>query len=182
MADFPRVKWVNFDGNTIPFTEPQHFTGNGDETVRTGHDNPLPVANYTQNESGLWLPTSKENPMPTQVTGSIVELFDGRNIALTSGSSVELYRFTSGYDFRKYRMSCRLYSPYPNQWKIEIKYFVQESDIQPNALIKMDEALVDDERYVGIESNTFSDIVTFNAVNESTTDTTIGRSLVLGGR
>lgn len=74
MADFPRVKWVNFDGNTIPFTEPQHFTGNGDETVRTGHDNPLPVANYTQNESGLWLPTSKENPMPTQITGSNVEL------------------------------------------------------------------------------------------------------------
>lgn len=73
MADFPRIKWLNIDGQQVPFTEPQHFTGNGDETVRTGHDNPLPVANYTQNESGLWLPTSKENPMPTQVTGSKVE-------------------------------------------------------------------------------------------------------------
>src|SRR5690625_994973 len=123
-----------------------------------------------------------DDPIDTRLTGSIVELFGGRNITLTSGCSVELYRFTSGYDFRKYRMSCRLYSPYPNQWKIEIKYFVQESDIQPNSFIKMDEALVDGERSVGIESNTFSDIATFNVVNESTTDTAIGRSLVLGER
>ena len=73
MADFPRIKWLNVDGQQVPFTEPQHFTGNGDETVRTGKDNPLPVANYTQNENGIWLPVSKDNPMPTQVTGSIVE-------------------------------------------------------------------------------------------------------------
>src|SRR5690625_3067980 len=126
--------------------------------------------------------TGQNGANDVRLTGSIVELFEGRNITLTSGSSVELYRFTSGYDFRKYRMSCRLYSPYPNQWKIEIKYFVQESDIQPNSFIKMDEALVDGERSVGIESNTFSDIATFNVVNESTTDTAIGRSLVLGER
>src|SRR5690625_1317281 len=87
MADFPRIKWLNVDGQQVPFTEPQHFTGNGDETVRTGHDNPLPVANYTQNESGLWLPTSKENPMPTQVTGSIAELFKIENYRLNSGQS-----------------------------------------------------------------------------------------------
>ena len=126
--------------------------------------------------------TGQNGANDVRLTGSIVELFEGRNITLTSGSSVELYRFTSGYDFRKYRMSCRLYSPYPNQWKIEIKYFVQESDIQPNSFIKMDEALADDERSVGLESNTFSDIMTFDAVNESTTDTTIGRCLVLGER
>src|SRR5690625_4822732 len=73
MADFPRIKWLNVDGQQVPFTEPQHFTGNGDETVRTGHDNPLPVANYTQDDNGIWLPVSKDNPMPTQVTGSNME-------------------------------------------------------------------------------------------------------------
>lgn len=87
MADFPRVKWVNFDGNTIPFTEPQHFTGNGDETVRTGHDNPLPVANYTK-KGNIWLPVSEENPVPTQVTGSNTakELLNG--VTVTAGSNV----------------------------------------------------------------------------------------------
>jgi len=74
MADFPRIKWLNVDGQQVPFTEPQHFTGNGDETVRTGKDNPLPVANYTQDENGIWLPVSKDNPLPTQVTGSNVEV------------------------------------------------------------------------------------------------------------
>jgi len=71
MADFPRIKWLNVDGQQVPFTEPQHFTGNGDETVRTGHDNPLPVANYTK-KGNIWLPVSEENPVPTQVTGSNV--------------------------------------------------------------------------------------------------------------
>src|SRR5690625_6634415 len=78
MADFPRIKWLNIDGQQVPFTEPQHFTGNGDETVRTGKDNPLPVANYTQNDNGIWLPVSKDNPMPTQVTGSNVEYVSDR--------------------------------------------------------------------------------------------------------
>jgi len=72
MADFPRIKWLNIDGQQVPFTEPQHFTGNGDETVRTGKDNPLPVANYTK-KGNIWLPVSEENPVPTQVTGSNVE-------------------------------------------------------------------------------------------------------------
>jgi len=74
MADFPRIKWLNVDGQQVPFTEPQHFTGNGDETVRTGKDNPLPVANYTK-KGNIWLPVSEKNPVPTQVTGSnVVEI------------------------------------------------------------------------------------------------------------
>jgi len=73
MADFPRIKWLNVDGQQVPFTEPQHFTGNGDETVRTGKDNPLPVANYTK-KGNIWLPVSEENPVPTQVAGSNVEV------------------------------------------------------------------------------------------------------------
>src|SRR5690625_4332971 len=75
MADFPRIKWLNVDGQQVPFTEPQHFTGNGDETVRTGKDNPLPVANYTK-KGNIWLPVSKDNPVPTQVTGSIIDYQD----------------------------------------------------------------------------------------------------------
>src|SRR5690625_2474380 len=72
MTDFTRIKWLNVDGQQVPFTEPQHFTGNGDETVRTGKDNPLPVANYTK-KGNIWLPVSEKNPVPTQVTGSNVE-------------------------------------------------------------------------------------------------------------
>lgn len=43
---------------------PQHWGGNDWEV--TGVDNPLPVANYTQNNSGIWLPTNKDNPMPME--------------------------------------------------------------------------------------------------------------------
>src|SRR5690625_648799 len=87
MADYPRIKWLNIDGQQVPFTEPQHFTGSGDETVQTGKDNPLPVANYTQNDTGIWMPVSKDNPMPTQVTGSIVYLHAEEDITISAGSN-----------------------------------------------------------------------------------------------
>lgn len=71
MAEFPLIEWKNIDSRQVPFTKPQHYKkGSTKETDLTGHDNPLPVANYTQSDSGLWLPTSKDNPVPTQVTGS----------------------------------------------------------------------------------------------------------------
>src|SRR5690625_2915785 len=90
MADFPRIKWLDIDGQQVPFTEPQHFTGSGDETVRTGKDNPLPVANYTK-KGNIWLPVSEENPMPTQVTGSIVELKSDRDLVLTTVERLEVF-------------------------------------------------------------------------------------------
>src|SRR5699024_2870317 len=51
---------------------PQHWGGSDWEV--SGVDNPLPVANYTQTGNGIWLPVSKDNPVPTQVTGSNVEI------------------------------------------------------------------------------------------------------------
>lgn|SRR5699024_797177 len=74
MAKFPQFEWMEIDGRMVPSIKPQHYKkGSTTETQLTGHDNPLPVANYVQNDSGVWLPTSKDNPVPTQLTGSNVE-------------------------------------------------------------------------------------------------------------
>src|SRR5690625_1053085 len=134
MANFPRIKWLNVDGQQVPFTEPQHFTGNGDETVRTGHDNPLPVANYTQDENGIWLPVSKDNPVPTQVTGSIVELF-----------KIENYHINSGQN--KWFDDFELTTPY---YRIFI-YFVAEDRGQGEAIVNALDIRRSEERRVGKE-------------------------------
>lgn len=66
-----KKEFITVDNRTIPFGYPQ-FWG-GDDWEVSGRDNPLPVANYTRNEQGLWVPVSKENPVPTQLTGSSLE-------------------------------------------------------------------------------------------------------------
>src|SRR5699024_12130331 len=95
MGKFPQFKWMEIDGRMVPSIKPQHYKkGSTTETQLTGHDNPLPVANYTQNDSGVWLPTSKDNPVPTQVTGSKgeYETFFEREIRNESTSSSRLYK------------------------------------------------------------------------------------------
>lgn len=88
MADFPQIEWIEVDGRMVPSTKPQHYKkGSSTETELTGHDNPLPVANYTQNDKGIWLPTSKDNPVPTQVTGSIVDYMHERDIDILAKST-----------------------------------------------------------------------------------------------
>lgn len=53
------------------------FDTTGDEDYgRVSPENPWPSANYVQNDVGIWMPVSKDNPMPTQLTGSIVERFE----------------------------------------------------------------------------------------------------------
>lgn len=60
------------DGQSRLFADPQHFTGiNNDGRARTGERNPLPVGNYMQNGSGIWVPVGKDNPMPIKQTESI---------------------------------------------------------------------------------------------------------------
>lgn len=74
MADKPIMTDVEINGQLEKFADPQHFTGaNNEGRVRTGEKNPLPTANYVQNDSGIWLPVSKDNPIPTQLTGSNIE-------------------------------------------------------------------------------------------------------------
>lgn len=91
MADFPRFEWMEIDGRMVPSVKPQHYKkGSTTATELTGHDNPLPVANYTQNEKGVWLPTSKDNPVPTQVTGSIVGERLGYEV-IPDGGFIEAY-------------------------------------------------------------------------------------------
>ena len=66
------------ESNPVPGQSQPGFVPAFDETgnedyVRVSNQKPYPVANYTQNASGVWLPTSQNNPMPTQLTGSNVE-------------------------------------------------------------------------------------------------------------
>src|SRR5699024_10840795 len=66
------------ESNPVPGQSQPGFVPAFDETgnedyVRVSNQKPYPVANYTQNASGVWLPTSQNNPMPTQLTGSKVE-------------------------------------------------------------------------------------------------------------
>lgn len=76
MAKFPQVEWVEIDGRMVPSTKPQHYKkGSTTDTELTGHDNPLPTADYGMTEGGLWIPkrVSDEGAQHTRVTGSIVE-------------------------------------------------------------------------------------------------------------
>lgn len=99
MADFPQFEWMEIDGRMVPSVKPQHYKkGSTKATELTGHDNPLPVANYSQSDSGIWLPTSKDNPMPTQVTGSIVEVLDITDLVGTISANSQ-YRYTIPSDF-----------------------------------------------------------------------------------
>src|SRR5690625_2746717 len=52
---------------------PQHDSSGNEDYVNTSPLNPLPSGNYIQNEAGVWVPVSLDNPVPTQLTGSIVE-------------------------------------------------------------------------------------------------------------
>lgn len=65
--------------NPLPGYEPgflpQHERADG-EFQTTGENHPLPTANYVQNESGVWVTVSKQNPMPVQLTGSFVNHLD----------------------------------------------------------------------------------------------------------
>lgn len=67
------MQWLTVDGQNVPIVLPDHWDDDKKEWKTTGTGNPLPIANYTQNASGVWLPTSESNPMPTQVTGRNVE-------------------------------------------------------------------------------------------------------------
>ena len=78
-----KMQWLNIDGRQVPSILPNHWNEQKNDWDITGTKNPLPIANYTQNASGVWLPTSESNPMPTQLTGSIVENYNGEDVVKT---------------------------------------------------------------------------------------------------
>lgn len=71
-----KMQWITVDGRQVPSILPNHWNEQKNDWDITGTKNPLPIANYTQNASGVWLPTSESNPMPTRLTGSIVEFYE----------------------------------------------------------------------------------------------------------
>jgi|SRR5690625_3463628 len=91
MAEFPQNEWIEVNERLVPLTKPQHYKkGSTTEVELTGHDNPLPTADYGMTESGLWIPkrVSDDGAVHTQLTGSIVEevaIVNG--LALTGTSS-----------------------------------------------------------------------------------------------
>lgn len=94
---FPQLEWITVDGRPTPVPKVQHYKeGSTTETELTGHDNPFPVANYTQNSNGLWLPVSEDNPVPTRLTGSNIE--DGQAIPVRETNGITVLRVDSGVE------------------------------------------------------------------------------------
>jgi len=67
-------QFTTIDGRTVMSNLPQHWGGN--DWKITGVDNPLPVGNYVQTESGVWIPQkgSDDGAADVRLTGSIVEV------------------------------------------------------------------------------------------------------------
>lgn len=75
MAKFPQIEFGTVENRLAAFTKPQHYKkGSTTETELTGHDNPLPTADYGMTEGGLWIPkrVSDDGAQHTQLTGSNV--------------------------------------------------------------------------------------------------------------
>lgn len=78
------------ESNPLPGYEagflPQHERADG-EFQTTGENHPLPTGNYVQNDSGVWVPVSKQNPMPVQLTGRNVLLSFLTGVNVSAGAS-----------------------------------------------------------------------------------------------
>src|SRR5690625_3595368 len=97
MAEFPQFDFKELDGRQTPFVKPQHYKkGSTTETDLTGHDNPLPTADYGMTESGVWIPkrVDDEGNTLTQVTGSI----DEYELPVTINKNVEVLGVFRGED------------------------------------------------------------------------------------
>ena len=93
-------QFTTIDGRTVMSNLPQHWGGN--DWKITGVDNPLPVGNYVQTESGVWIPQkgSDDGAAHVQLTGSKVENIFVFN-AVTLDTTYELYSQT--FDVSKFR-------------------------------------------------------------------------------
>lgn len=86
-------QFTTIDGRTVMSNLPQHWGGN-DWTI-TGVDNPLPVGNYVQTESGVWIPQkgSDDGAADVRLTESNVEkrlerIYLHDSVSLADGSRV----------------------------------------------------------------------------------------------
>lgn len=108
MAKFPQIEWIEIDGQMWPTTKPQHYKkGSTTETELTGHDNPLPTADYGMTESGVWIPkrVSDDGAQHTQLTGSIVELFN-ESVEVSAGAFVGVTPNFENEDYREAWCTC----------------------------------------------------------------------------
>ncbi|WP_163579148.1 hypothetical protein [Gracilibacillus saliphilus] len=78
-------------GTGYPGFLPQHETNTAGEFQTTGHRNPLPVANYVQNSSGVWIPkqVNDDGSANVQVTGSLIDKPLTRRVS-TSGTATNI--------------------------------------------------------------------------------------------
>src|SRR5690606_10182051 len=77
-------QFTTIDGRTVMSNLPQHWGGN--DWKITGVDNPLPVGNYVQTESGVWIPQkgSDDGAADVRLTGRNVEEVLDRQITTTN--------------------------------------------------------------------------------------------------
>mgnify|MGYP006892261856 CR=1 FL=1 len=109
-----KLQWLTIDGRNVPFALPQHW--NGDDWTITGVDNPLPTANYIE-KNGIMVPVSENNPVPTQLTGSIVEEIIFDEVTITAGSSATVPADLS--DVKEFSLG--MLASYNYEWSLEIR-------------------------------------------------------------
>src|SRR5690606_35797884 len=73
-------QFTTIDGRTVMSNLPQHW--GGDDWKITGVDNPLPVGNYIQTDSGVWIPQkgSDDGAVDVRLTGRNVEELVKRSV------------------------------------------------------------------------------------------------------
>src|SRR5699024_6153120 len=119
------------ESNPVPGQSQPGFVPAFDETgnedyVRVSNQKPYPVANYTQNASGVWLPTSQNNPMPTQLTGSndekIVEIAStSQNTPLAINEYFIIRENFKEDRFSKYRVVINLLNTRPIEVRVDFR-------------------------------------------------------------
>src|SRR5690554_246037 len=83
-------QFTTIDGRTVMSNLPQHWGGN--DWAITGVDNPLPVGNYVQTKSGVWIPQkgSDDGAADVRLTGNNVAnvelIYEERNITVNAGT------------------------------------------------------------------------------------------------
>lgn len=183
MAEFPQVHWKTIGRDNVPFSKPQHYKkGSETDTELTGHDNPFPVANYTMNDSGIWLPVSKDDPMPTQLTGSNVEevlSFDKNpEVELSPGSEFDILE-QDLYSVEKFKGSVRFYETTSEGGvDVIVRYYIDG--------IFMGGESIDLNRFstrnFGFSSETvYSDTIKISVVNKKDEPINLYAYMVLGG-
>jgi len=148
-----KKQWLEIDGIMTPIILPQIWN----------------------HELQDWVVTSEQNPLPTQLTGSIDELSSTKsNIVLTAGSSIDLLEDTYCTKYKEVRYAYRL-STVANS-KIEIRFFNGIGRRQAGIYSKVGTSSAEH----GTLSNIDSPYYRVRLINDDGEDFTLWESIITG--